>query len=289
MNYAVCTVSTPEWTPEEAVAALRDLGFDGIEWRVADQPPGDGAPGFWAGNRCTWPFVTFEADAPRIRALTEAAGLAMPSIGTYARCDRPAEVERAMRAAAVLGAPQLRVILPPYEPDGSFLAHRARAREGFRAAAALAARYGVRALLEIHYGSLAPSASAAAALLDGLDPRHVGVIHDAGNMVFEEFEEYRLGLETLGPLLAHVHLKSAAWRPAGRRPDGSLAWEANWAPLRGGMVDVPALFAALRAVGYDGWVSFEDFSAEQPLREHLRDNLAYARGAERAAALPQAG
>ena len=36
-----------------------------------------------------------------------------------------------------------------------------------------------------------------------------------------------------------------------------------------------ALFRALRAVGYDGWVSFEDFSTEQPLRQRIRDNLAY--------------
>jgi sugar phosphate isomerase/epimerase len=38
-----------------------------------------------------------------------------------------------------------------------------------------------------------------------------------------------------------------------------------------------ALFQALRDVGYDGWVSFEDFSTEQPLRERLRDNLAYVK------------
>jgi sugar phosphate isomerase/epimerase len=38
-----------------------------------------------------------------------------------------------------------------------------------------------------------------------------------------------------------------------------------------------ALFRALHAVGYDGWVSFEDFSIEQPLAERLRDNLAYIR------------
>ena len=36
-----------------------------------------------------------------------------------------------------------------------------------------------------------------------------------------------------------------------------------------------ALFRGLRAVGYDGWVSFEDFSTEQPLRQRIRDNLAY--------------
>jgi hypothetical protein len=30
-------------------------------------------------------------------------------------------------------------------------------------------------------------------------------------------------------------------------------------------------------VGYDGWVSFEDFSTEQAVEERLRANLAFAR------------
>jgi len=43
------------------------------------------------------------------------------------------------------------------------------------------------------------------------------------------------------------------------------------------VVDMAALFRALRLVGYDGWLSFEDFSTEQPLTDRLRDNLAYAK------------
>ena len=60
------------------------------------------------------------------------------------------------------------------------------------------ARHGVRALVEIHMGTIVPSASAAAQFCSRFDPRHVGVIHDAGNMVFEGFERYRMGLEVLG-------------------------------------------------------------------------------------------
>ena len=45
-------------------------------------------------------------------------------------------------------------------------------------------------------------------------------------------------------------------------------------------MDMAALFHALRSVGYDGWVSFEDFSGEQPLRDRLRDNLSYIKGLE---------
>jgi sugar phosphate isomerase/epimerase len=122
-----------------------------------------------------------------------------------------------------------------------------------------------------------PSASAARCFLDGLDPAWVGAIYDPGNMVWEGHEQYRLRLETLGPYLAHVHAKNARWRQIGRRPDGSLAWHAEWAPLAAGIVDFRALSVALRQIGYDGWVSVEDFTTARPLSERVRDNLRYLR------------
>ncbi len=281
MRFAVFTVGLPEWTPEEAVTKLRELGYDGVEWRVVDQQPAaDGRIGNWSGNRCTIPFATFLEEAPRVRKLTEEAGLQIPSVGTYVACDDPESVEKAMQGAVRLGAPQLRVGVPRYEPGASYLEVRDRARAQYAEVASLARQYGVRALIEIHMGNITPSASAAAAFVQGLDPEHVGIIHDAGNMVYEGYEQYRLGLEVLGPYLAHVHLKNSRWEEAGTRPDGSTEWRATWAPIKKGIVDMEALFSALRAVGYDGWVSFEDFSSEQPLYERTRDNLAYAKEVE---------
>ncbi len=269
MKFAVFTVSLPEWAPKEAVDALAEAGYDGVEWRVTDEPPYDGAPSFWIGNRCTWPLASFVDDAPRLRALTEDAGLAIPNIGTYVQCTDLATVEVAMRGAAIVGSPSIRVQVARYDGLGPYLSLRDEARRAFDDIAVLAARHGVRALVELHFGTLLPSASAAAAFLDGLDPAHVGVIHDAGNLVFEGFESYRMGLEVLGSYLAHVHLKNASWTRHKER------WRASFAPLREGAVDVDALFGALRAVGYDGWVSFEDFSTAQPLLERTRDNLAF--------------
>ena len=278
MRYAVFTVGLPELTPEEAAVALRDLGYDGVEWRVIDQRPSvDGQPGFWAGNRCTWPLAALGDDAPRIKALTEEAGLAMPVLGTYVTCEDPGAVERAVRGVVSLGVPALRINVPKYDGSTRYLALRERSLAQYRDVAALAQSHGVRALVEIHHASLLPSASAAAAFLSGFDPRHVGAIHDAGNMVYEGYEQYRLGLEVLGPYLGHVHLKNARWRQVGTRADGSAEWRPEFAPIPDGIVDVAALFRALRQVGYDGWVSFEDFSREQPLIDRLRANLAYVR------------
>jgi len=281
MRYSVFTVSTPEWDPATAVRKLSEMGYEGVEWRVTDQQPSpDGQPGFWTGNRCTWPLSRLQEEAACMRSLTEQAGLAIPVLGTYVSCANLGEVELAMAGAAAAGAPALRVNVPAYDASRPYLPLREEARAQYREVARMAKRYGVRALIEIHMGNLVPSASAAAAFLDGLDPEHVGVIHDAGNMVYEGFENYRLGLEVLGPYLAHVHLKSARWEIVGTRLDGSAEWRASFAPLRKGIVDVEALYRALYAVGYRGWISFEDFSTEIPLEERLWDNLAYARELE---------
>jgi sugar phosphate isomerase/epimerase len=96
-------------------------------------------------------------------------------------------------------------------------------------------------------------------------------------MVWEGHEQFRLGLETLGPYLAHVHAKNSAWGQTGQRADGSLAWEAEWAPLDKGIVDLRDLFAALRTVAYDDWISVEDFTTDPPLLERVRENLRYLR------------
>ena len=61
-------------------------------------------------------------------------------------------------------------------------------------------------------------------------------------------------------------------------PDGGVRWQSNWAPLKKGVADVPAIFDALAAVDYAGWVTFEDFTNEQPRRDRLRADLAYVTG-----------
>jgi sugar phosphate isomerase/epimerase len=276
VKIAMFTVSMPEWTPEEAVQHLAEIGYDGVEWRITDDPP-RATPEFWRGNRCTFPLSSFVEDAPRIRALTEAAGLAIPAIASYVQAADLDNVERVFRGAAALGAPMARIQVPHYDGQTAYLPLQERARRDYQEVARLAREDGVKALDEIHHGTIVPSASAMRLFLDGLDPEWVGAIYDPGNMIWEGYEQYRLGLEMLGPYLAHVHVKNSAWRQSGRREDGSLAWQAEWAPLDAGIVDLRELMAALGEVGYEGWFTVEDFTTERPLAERVRENLAYLR------------
>lgn len=274
MRFAVFTASLPEWQPEEAARQVADAGYDGIEWRVTDQAAvTEDATGFWSGNRCTWPQSSFADDVPAIKQVTTDAGLDMPSVGSYVKCHDLDRVDYTLGAVAALGVRQVRISMPGYDDQQTHSGQWDTAHKDYAEVERLAARHGVRALVEVHHGTLTFSPHAAKAFVADFDPQHVGVIHDVGNMVHEGWTPYRLGFEVLGEHLAHVHVKNGAWHADGTRPDGSTAWKAGWAPMREGQADFAALFAALRTVGYDGWVSVEDFSEKLPLAERIRDNL----------------
>ena len=82
LKYAAFTVMTPEFTLEETVAILKQLGYDGIEWRVhnvhsdfADKPD------YWRSNRATVDINTIVEKAGEIRKLTEDHGLEILGLG----------------------------------------------------------------------------------------------------------------------------------------------------------------------------------------------------------------
>lgn len=273
MKFGVFTVMLPDLTPEAAVAALRAAGYDGVEWRVTTVPANvrNDPPSFWGNNLCT--LAPTPEDAQRGRMLAADAGLAIPNLGTYIAMGDLSAVASAMQLAVTAGAPAVRVGVARNDQPGNVDALFTQSRAFLQEVETLSRRYRVKALIEMHHGTISASASAARRLVDGLDPACIGVIHDCGNMVFEGYEDYRRGLETLGPYLAHVHVKNAAYE----RPSAGGVWRARWAPLRDGVVDFTALFAALGGVGYDGWVVVEDFSQAYDSYTALRENLAFLR------------
>ncbi|WFR67493.1 sugar phosphate isomerase/epimerase [Curtobacterium flaccumfaciens] len=277
MRFSVFTASTPEWTPEQAATTLAQQGWDGIEWRIVDQAD-NGQPGFWSGNRSTIPFTGVLDRIDEVAALMRRTGLAYSGIGGYQPVGDRDAVLTMLRLTAALGAERVRVVMPATGSDRPYPEVFRATREDLAWVADRAGEFGVQALVEVHQDTITPSASAALRLVDGLDPRHVGVIHDLGNLVVEGFEHLRSGLEMLGPYLAHVHVKNARWAPTGtKRPDGSDDWASEWAPMTTGVAPVAEYLATLTDLGYDGWVTVEDFSTELPLAERTAGNLAYLR------------
>jgi sugar phosphate isomerase/epimerase len=273
----VFTASTPEWTPAEAATTLAAQGWDGIEWRITDQADAT-PPGFWAGNRATWPMTGLESHLDEIATVTRDAGLAFSGIGGYARSDNHDDVERMMRATAALGAERVRIAMLPLSL-GDYRDLFDSARRDLEWAARRAGEYGVQALVELHHDTITSSASAAFRLVDGLDPVNIGIIHDLGNLVIEGKETHESAFQLLGPYLAHVHVKNAVWIAGQPDADGIVSWHHDWAPLGSGQADVREYVAALVRHGYDGWITLEDFSTQLALADRTRDNLAFMKDA----------
>ena len=281
MKLAVFTVMLPDFTLAETVDVLARTGYDGVEWRVTRNDPKRSAeePSFWGNNRSTVNPDLPKTELRQLKEKQDAAGLAVPNLGCYLACGDLAATEQGMQIASALGAPSVRVGVPNYdrsEPYGDLLAKGRRYLDGVQD---LAQQYGIKGLVEIHMGNIAASASLARRLVEGFDPARIGVIHDAGNMVHEGFENYRLGLELLGDYLGHVHVKNAVWERTGETPEPprSSSWRANWAPLHEGSADLGQLFADLKHSGYDGWLSIEDFSQPHPSEASLRHQAEYLR------------
>lgn len=271
MKYGVFTVMLPDLTPEEAVTAIRQAGYNGVEWRVTATPAEvkNESPSFWRNNLCT--LMPTPSDARRARALAVAAGLAIPNLGTYIAVGDVAAVEMAMQFAVTAGSPAIRVGVARTDAPESYQVLFQRSLDFLQKVQTLSQRYGVKALIEMHHGTIAASASAARRLVENFDPACIGVIYDCGNMVFEGYEDYRRGLEILGPYLGHVHVKNAAFE----RPSEGGVWRPRWAPLHDGVVDFRTLLQGLRSVGYDEWIVVEDFSQHYDSYTALRENLKF--------------
>lgn len=270
MRLGVCSVSLPDLTPDQAIPLVAEAGYAGIEWRIFSEVGGAGPAHFLANNRCT---VRPTADAVRaVSARCAQAGLQIIGLSPYLEPGDLAGVEEMMRLAGLAGAANVR-LRAPRMGDKGFHRLLSEGVEYFTAVAELGRRHGIKALLEMHQRTICPSASLAMRVVEGLPAEHVGVIYDAGNVVLEGYEDPRMALQILGPYLAHVHLKNAAFA----RPSGGGVWQPEWTPMDDGVLDVRRILSLLTDVGYDGWVSVEDLSTDRPSAAALRFNASFLR------------
>jgi len=277
MKLSIFTVIMPEFTIEETARELGKIGYDGVEWRVNTIPresPKEGVS-YWGYNRSTIDPDEMESKAKWVREVSEKERLEISCLATYMRVDEAEKVAKVMGAASVMGCPRVRVNVPRYDGTINYNALYKETVENLKKIEKLAREHGVKAVIEMHMGNIMPSAGLAYRIVSNFKPEHVGVIYDPGNMMYEGFESWQMGLELLGPYVAHVHVKNAIWRPVKGEPDGTIVWKATSAPLKNGMVNWREVVEALKRVGYRGYLSSEDFSTEEKTLDKITSGYKY--------------
>ncbi len=281
MKFGVFSVSMPEYDIEQTVKVLKELGYNGVEWRVNNPPPKEKPEDYsyqrryWSFNHSTLDINDIENEVVKAKKLCDEYGLDIISLTTYLKPHEAESVERALKAAAKVGCKNIRVFPPNYDETENYRTLFARTIEELKVLERLAAQYDVRINLEIHMGNIIPSASAAYRLASNFNARHIGIIYDPGNMVHEGFENYKLGLELLGEYLAYVHVKNAVWNLSEPLENGAQTWKASWTPFKKGCANLTKLITVLKGLGYDGYLSIEDFSNEEDTLSKLTDNIEF--------------
>jgi L-ribulose-5-phosphate 3-epimerase len=153
------------------------------------------------------------------------------------------DLERGFELAHLVGAETIRVfstLRPQAGPPNSLR----RITDLLAAAVDRAANVGLRLAMEIEHACSVALGAEAVELLTAPELEPLGVVWDPGN------EARFLGrkpdpgpIAELGPAIYHVHVKDAD-------PD-------RWVRLGTGVVDWPEQLTALKAIGYDGFLSME--------------------------------
>lgn len=279
MKLSVFTVATPDLTPEQLVVTAKEAGLNGVEWRFAEVPEAaaNDKPSFWGNNLCTLNPESTAQELLHYKQITEEQGLEIVSLTPYLNVDDLEATEQVFRSAALLGAKTIRVGVARYDGTVPYPELFGRTSRYLKEAERMAKQYGVKGLVETHHATIAPSAGLAYRLVSACDPDHIGVLYDPGNMIHEGYEHFKMGMELLGPYLAHVHVKNTAWARNGSREDGTARWQSAWAPLAEGIVSFKEVFEYLRAVRYEGYLGIEDFSGQYASGEMLREFVRFVR------------
>lgn len=165
---------------------------------------------------------------------------------------------KAIRAAAAMGVPH--VITTEGDPKTEFgeglsdaeaiFSVRSKLHEPLR----MAADYGVKLLLEPH-GRLTDSMEHMESILDACNSDALGINLDTGNLWLGGGDPVAM-VKKFGSKIEHVHWKDM---PADLEPQRGKIFGTGMAviPLGTGVVDIKGTFAALKAVGFDGYTTLE--------------------------------
>lgn len=269
MIYAVSTYSFHRALRSGAIAfldipaAVRDMGFDALEFAQAGLPEGETTSGM----------------ARKLKAKCEAVGLPIVNytVGAdFVKSEPADEIDRLrgeVDTARLLGVNGMRhdAASGPKPEDGirTFDDALPRIAGGCREVAEYAAQFGIRTMVENH-GFFVQESRRVERLVTEVGHPNFGLLIDIGNFLCAD-DDPALAVGRLAPYAFHVHIKDFFTR-SGQRPDPGEGWFMSRGGnfLRGtivghGDVSVGQCVCLLRRAGYDGALSIEF--------EGMEDNL----------------
>jgi len=236
----------------------------------------------WGAHKSYLTPENFLANAHRMKQVAGEHGLAIAGIASNPTAADVQQVKLLAEGALACGAPFIRVGCPRlYDRSAGYPVLYEEAVEAFGRMLDAIAQYQVKVALEIHGGTIHPSASLAHRIVSHWSPGRICVIYDPQNMVSDGYETTELALELLGPYLGHVH--AGGHRPVEKAKDalGTVEWEWPGVPMAEGLYSYPRMLRKLKAMGYAGFVSIEDFRP-LPVEQKLKEGIEYLRAVEAA-------
>lgn len=247
IRYAGHTMGTPGKNIYEAIELLKNIGFDGIEVRVAKDGQIDSE-------------TITDDEVCRIAAAAKEAGMAFSCLTSYYKDFTPParegvirNLKRVIDIANLLDCKYVRVYggnEPNTREDIWFSDFWTYTVTGVREVARYAAPFGITIVMETHAGSLTMSARDTIHLIDDINMNNVGMLFDYAWVELAGAETGADAVRRAAKYIKYVHVKD--WKLESRLPLKKTSC------LMGeGTVNWPAVLAALKEIGYVGYISNE--------------------------------
>jgi len=253
----------PRWDLETTFTKLAEYGYDGIELRCRYNPDDPKAePANWGRHLTDVSPDNILDKAAQIRELSQKTGVRVAALApnfTYDQIDIIEKIFQGAKAIDTDNPPLIRIGAKRHDRTKPYINQFLNARSGFADLVEMARDHGVKVIYEIHVGTIAVTASRTIELLRDFDPNHIGAIWDVPNMIRVGLEDSKMGLELLGPYLAHCHIGNATPEATERDENGQMQWKWNFSDLREGMANIPQIIQDLKDVNYEGYLSLEEF------------------------------
>lgn len=262
MKIAGHTMGTPSRTPAEALELFARIGIQGIELIMQDD------------YKSAVPTTVSATALREIRKRASDLGVEIAFLTPYITALNSLDdatyraqvdlLRRAVDAAAELGAPGLRVYGGKEVPEAAWQPHFNRLVAGLRIGGELAQQAAVKLAVENHQTTMTVSARKTMEVIRAVNLPNVGVLYDQVNLSHMHQEDVPEALELQRGRIIHVHVKDYVKKPGRER---STSNNVAFMPAEGrsiitkvvgaGIVPWARIIPALRATGYDGWLSLE--------------------------------